>query len=80
MGSVAYHRFNNSSCEMKLLFVKPDFRKLKFGEKLICEIIKHAKNKNYKEMFLDTIEPLKAEYIFIKNWGLLNANHIIIIQ
>ena len=73
MGCVAYHRLNDSSCEMKRLFVKPDFRKLKLGEKLISEIIKHAKNKNYKVMFLDTIEPLKAAIHLYKKFGFVEC-------
>ena len=73
MGCVAYHRLNDSSCEMKRLFVKPDFRKLKLGEKLISEIIKHAKSKNYKEMFLDTIEPLKVAIHLYKKFGFVEC-------
>lgn len=45
---------------MKRLYVKPSCRGEKLGEKLICEIMKHAKEAGYKEMVLDTIEPLKA--------------------
>lgn len=45
MGCVAYHRHNDERCEMKRLFVKPEYRKMKLGEKLVEEIIKHAKKK-----------------------------------
>ena len=53
---------------MKRLFVKPEYRKLKLGEKLVSEIINHAKQKGYKEMVLDTIEPLKAAIHLYKNF------------
>lgn len=59
-GMVAYHRHSETRCEMKRLYVKPSCRGEKLGEKLICEIMKRAKEAGYKEMVLDTIEPLKA--------------------
>lgn len=59
-GMVAYHRHSKTRCEMKRLYVKPSCRGEKLGEKLICKIMKHAKEAGYKEMVLDTIEPLKA--------------------
>ena len=69
MGCVAYHRHNKNRCEMKRLFVKPEYRKFKLGEKLVQEIINHAKLKGYKEMVLDTIEPLKAAIHLYKKFG-----------
>lgn len=59
-GMVVYHRHSETRCEMKRLYVKPSCRGEKLGEKSICEIMKHAKEAGYKEMVLDTIEPLKA--------------------
>ena len=59
-GMVAYHRHSDTRCEMKRLYVKLSCRGDKLGEKLIVEIMKHAKQTGYKEMVLDTIEPLKA--------------------
>ncbi len=73
MGCVAYHRHNENRCEMKRLFVKPEYRKLKIGETLISEIINHAKNKGYKEMVLDTIEPLKAAIYLYKKFGFVEC-------
>ena len=73
MGIVAYHRHNDKRCEMKRLFVKPEYRKLKLGEKLISEIINHAKQKGYKEMVLDTIEPLKAAIHLYKKFGFVEC-------
>ena len=58
VGMVAYHRHSNSRCEMKRLYVKPECRKTKLGEKFVLEIIEHAKKAEYKEMVLDTILPL----------------------
>lgn len=39
IGMVAYHKHSNIRCEMKRLYVSPDCRGMKLGEKLIKEII-----------------------------------------
>ena len=45
MGIVAYHRHNDKRCEIKRLFVKPEYRKLKLGEKWEIKTIKKRKSK-----------------------------------
>lgn len=59
-GMAAYHKLSDERCEMKRLYVKPDCRGMKLGEKLVAEIVSRAKAAGYKEMVLDTIKPLKA--------------------
>lgn len=73
MGMVAYHRHSNSRCEMKRLYVKPEYRKIKLGEKLVLEIIEHAKKAGYKEMVLDTIIPLEAAIHLYKKVGFVEC-------
>lgn len=60
MGMIAYHRHNQQRCEMKRLYVRPQYRGQKIGRHLIEEILNHAKQAGYQEMVLDTIVPLKA--------------------
>ena len=60
IGMVAYHKHSDERCEMKILYVSPECRGMKLGEKLVDEIIQHAKNAGFKEMVLDTIVPLQA--------------------
>ena len=57
-GMVAYHRHSEERCEMKRLYVDPQCRGQRLGEKLVDQIIEHAKNAGYKEMVLDTLEPM----------------------
>lgn len=59
-GIVAYHRHTAERCEMKRLYVSPSCRGSHLGHLLVDEIIAHAKTAGYREMVLDTIEPLKA--------------------
>ena len=66
---VAYHRHSDVRCEMKRLYVRPDARGMHLGNTLVAEILAHAKNAGYKEMVLDTIEPLKAAISLYKKHG-----------
>ncbi len=69
VGMVAYHRHSDTRCEMKRLYVKPEYRGMKLGEKLIEEIIAHARKAGYKEMVLDTITPLQSAIHLYKKAG-----------
>lgn len=69
LGMVAYHRHSDERCEMKRLYVRPETRGRHAGEMLVREIIKHARAAGYKEMVLDTIEPLKAAIALYKKNG-----------
>ena len=68
-GCVAYHKHNDSRCEMKRLFVKNEYRKCGAGKLLAEEIIKEAKKDGYTEMVLDTIEPLQSAIYLYKQLG-----------
>ena len=43
LGMIAYHRHSDTRCEMMRLYVKPSCRGMKLGEKLIEELIDHAR-------------------------------------
>lgn len=69
IGMVAYHKHSNERCEMKRLYVSLECRGIKIGEKLVDEIMRHAKNAGFKEMVLDTIEPLQPAIHLYKKMG-----------
>lgn len=69
IGCVAYHKHNDVRCEVKRLYVKPEYRKNKTGAKLVEEIIRLAANDGYKEMVLDTIKPLESAIYLYKKFG-----------
>jgi ribosomal protein S18 acetylase RimI-like enzyme len=69
LGMIAYHRHSDERCEMKRLYVKPEARGMHLEDLLVQEIIKHARLAGYKEMVLDTIEPLKAAISLYKKYG-----------
>ena len=69
LGMIAYHKHSDTRCEMKRLYVKPSCRSMKLGEKLIEELIAHARQAGYKEMVLDTIVPLQSAIHLYKKLG-----------
>lgn len=69
LGMIAYHKHSDTRCEMKRLYVKPSCRGMKLGEKLIEELIAHARQAGYKEMVLDTIVPLQSAIHLYKKVG-----------
>lgn len=72
-GIIAYHKYSETCCEMKRLYVKPSCRGQKLGEKLIGELIHHAKQAGYQEMILDTIAPLKSAIYLYKKFGFIEC-------
>lgn len=59
MGCVALRKVNQNICEMKRLFVYPEYRGQGLGRMLSQEIINKAKHGGYQHMRLDTLDWLK---------------------
>lgn len=59
-------------CEMKRLYVKPEFRKNKIGRALVEELLISAKEKNYEKMRLDTFTKLSSAIRLYENFGFKN--------
>jgi len=60
IGCVAIKRFDNDICEIKRLYVKPQFRGLGIGRTLAEAGVKHAQNVGYNCIRLDMVLPREA--------------------
>lgn len=69
VGCVAYHKHNSERCEMKRLYVRPEYRRCHAGGKLIEEIIRLARTDRFSEMVLDTVKPLESAVRLYKKYG-----------
>ena len=58
-GCVALHRLEEGICEMKRLYIKPEFRGKGFGKLLVNAVIDEAKKIGYSKMRLDTVPQMK---------------------
>lgn len=67
-GCIGLRKIDNSICELKRLYIKPQFRKNGIGDYLIKKIIADAKEIGYSKMRLDTLPFLTgAERLYRKN-------------
>jgi len=59
-GCVAFRKIEEDCCEMKRLFVKPEFQGRGIGKSLVKRLILEARKEGYKKMKLDTHPWMKA--------------------
>jgi ribosomal protein S18 acetylase RimI-like enzyme len=60
VGCVVIKRFDNGICEMKRLYVKPQFQGVGIGRALAEAVIKQARKVGYNSMRLDMVLPREA--------------------
>ena len=63
-----------NACEMKRLYVRPDFRKNKIGKYLVEDLLTAAKERNYRIMRLDTFEKLEPAIHLYHQYGFKNIS------
>jgi len=62
-GCVALHGLGDNICEMKRLYLRPEFRGKRLGRALAECVIAEARRIGYHRMRLDTVEPLMGDAV-----------------
>ena len=62
-GCVALHKLDGTICEMKRLYLRPQFRGHGLGRMLADSIIAEARQIGYHHMRLDTVEPAMKDAV-----------------
>ena len=62
-GCVALHRLDSSTCEMKRLYLRAQFRGKGLGGALTKRIIAEARQIGYERIRLDTVEPVMKDAV-----------------
>lgn len=68
-GCIGLKKIDNENCEMKRLYVRPQFRGQEIGRKLVCRIISDAREIGYSHMLLDTLPFLTSALRIYKEYG-----------
>ena len=69
IGCVAYWGHTRERCEMKRLYVKPEYRKAGIGLALGKEVLRRARESGFRDMVLDTATPLTPAISLYKKLG-----------
>ncbi|UCG62419.1 MAG: GNAT family N-acetyltransferase [Candidatus Zixiibacteriota bacterium] len=68
-GCVALRKHDSEACEMKRLWVKPQFRGKGIGRALAEKLISEARESGYRKMLLDTIETMTEALSLYRSLG-----------
>lgn len=68
-GSIALRKIDDENCELKRMYIKPEFRRRGIARTLVKQLIADAREIGYRYMLLDTLPFLQVAIRMYKNLG-----------
>jgi carbonic anhydrase len=74
-GCLALRKFNESTCEMRMLFVHPEFQGLGVGRALVLRLLDEGRKIGYSSMCLETSHHMVSAYRLYASLGFREVGH-----
>lgn len=73
IGTMALKKINNETVRLKRMYVRPKYRRRGIAQKLLNQIVKFARENNYKKLLLHTYPTMKNAHKFYKRNGFVET-------
>ena len=74
VGCIGMRPFDNISCEIKRLYLKPLYRGFGLGKTLTEKVLEYCRKREYKKVYLDTTTRMKSAINIYKSLGFIETS------
>lgn len=73
IGTVAVSELNQTSCELKSLYLLEQYHSMGYGKKLLVHAIENAKKSGYRKMYLDSLSTSEKALALYRKTGFVDT-------